>query len=57
MTNKVLNVNCKTYNYRGFTIHQITKKDYCVYTEENGCIIDSLTLKGAKAEIDKMICE
>ena len=54
MTNKVLKVNCKEYNYKGFTIHQITLKDYCVYTEEHGCIIDSLTLKGAKEAIDAL---
>lgn len=54
MTNKTLDIRCKTYNYKGYTIHQITKKDYCVYTEENGLIIDSLTLKAAKAEIDKI---
>ena len=55
MTNKTLEVRCKTYHYRGFTIHQITKKDYCVYTVESGCSIDSLTLKGAKAEIDALL--
>ncbi|MBQ8793940.1 MAG: hypothetical protein IJZ63_04255 [Clostridia bacterium] len=55
MTNKNLNVNCKTYSYKGFTIHQITKRDYCVYTEENGCIIDCTTLKEAKSKIDKII--
>ena len=48
-----MNFIATEYNYRGYFIYKITRKDYCVF-DENGCIIDSLTLKGAKAEIDKL---
>lgn len=45
---------CKEYEYKGFYIYKITNKDYCVFNE-NGVFIDSFTLKGAKAEIDKIV--
>ena len=41
----------KEYVYKGIYIYQITKKDYCVF-DENGVVIDELTLKAAKAKID-----
>lgn len=56
MNSKKFNWNCKIYTYKGVYIHQVTKKDYCVFTDK-GKIIDALTLKGAKAEIDKLIDE
>lgn len=47
------NYSCTEYNYKGYYIYKITRRDYCVF-DENGCIIDALTLKAAKAEIDKL---
>lgn len=46
--------NCKEYIYKGVYIYQITTKDYCVF-DENGVVIDELTLKAAKAKIDKAL--
>ncbi len=51
-----LDWNCKIYTYKGVYIHQVTKKDYCVFTD-NEKVVDALTLKGAKAEIDKLLDE
>ena len=49
-----LDWNCKIYTYKGVYIHQVTKKDYCVFTDKEK-VIDATTLKGAKAEIDKIV--
>ena len=48
------NWNCTEYKYRGYYIYKVTRRDYCVYNE-SGCIIDTLTLKEAKAEIDRLL--
>ena len=44
----------REYEYRGLYIYRVTRNDYCVFSE-NGIVIDSRTLKGAKAEIDRML--
>lgn len=44
-----------TYKYKGYDIYRITRKDWCVYNEsKTQFIIDALTLKQAKEEIDKL---
>lgn len=53
-TMKKENWNCTEYKYRGYYIYKVTRRDYCVYNE-SGCIIDTLTLKEAKAEINRLL--
>lgn len=45
----------KEYQYKGYYIYRITRKDYCVWGNDGYVMIDATTLKSAKAEIDKLV--
>lgn len=45
--------NTTEYEYKGYYIYKITRKDYCVFGETS-IIIHTSTLKAAKTAIDNM---
>lgn len=42
------------YNYKGFYIYKITRRDFVVFGNDGMVMIDATTLKEAKAELDKI---
>ena len=41
--------------YKGYEIEKVTRKDYVVWDRQNGgWLVHTLTLKAAKAELDKL---
>lgn len=43
-----------TYNYKGYEIRKITRKDFCVYNDNGKMIFDGLTLRSAKDYVDSI---